>query len=106
MTNRQLAGYREHHEIAALAIQGGAEAVVMREEGFEEEEFIEEALHRQAVDVFQTAVARLALAIAESFLRAGRDRNQDGHGEHSLDDYRAAAQRTRNHVQHYTEKRD
>ena len=39
MTCRRLAGYREHHEIAALALQGGAEAIVMREDAFEEEEF-------------------------------------------------------------------
>ena len=47
ITCRNLAGYREHHEIAALAIEGGADAVVMRENSFEEEEFIEEALKCQ-----------------------------------------------------------
>jgi thiamine monophosphate synthase len=44
MTNRRLAGYREHFEIAREAIRGGGDVIVMREEAFDEEEFIEEAL--------------------------------------------------------------
>jgi len=44
MTSRRLSGYLDHAEIARQAIAGGAGAIVMREENFGDEEFVEEAL--------------------------------------------------------------